>query len=103
MQAVIENNDQHLKIEMKQMQDSYERKLQQAQEKEALSAQELNLQYLVAENKMNSTIASLRTHLTESQDRENIFKVNAKQQSRQDREHRGQHYHLYRLHRLRTQ
>ena len=50
MQAIIENNDRQLKFEMKQMQNSYTKKLQQAQEKEALSAQELNLQYLVAEN-----------------------------------------------------
>ena len=69
MQAVFENNDRQLKFEIKQMQNSYAQKLQQAQDKEALSAQELNLQYLVAENKMNSTIASLRTHLAESQAR----------------------------------
>ena len=70
MQEEFENNDRQMKTEIKQMQNFYTQQLQQAQEKEALSAQELNLQYLVAENNMNSTIASLRTHLTESQARE---------------------------------
>ena len=70
MQAVLENNDRQLKFEIQQMHNSYAQKLQQAQDKEALSAQELNLQYMVAENNMNSTIASLRTHLKESQARE---------------------------------
>ena len=51
MQAVFENNDRQLKFEIKQMQNSYTKKLQQAQDKEALSAQELSLQYMVAVNK----------------------------------------------------
>ena len=70
MQAMFETNDRQLKHEIQQMQNSYAQELQQAQDKEVISAQELNLQYMVAENRMNSTIASLRTHLTESQARE---------------------------------
>merc|ERR1711954_140043 len=70
MQAMYENNDRHLRYEIQQMQNTCDQKLQHAQDKETLAAQEMNLQIQVAESKMNSTIASLRTNLMESQARE---------------------------------
>ena len=70
MQTTFENNDRHIKSEIQLMQNTYAQQLQQAQDREAVSAQEMNLQFLVAENRMDSKIASLRTRLTESQARE---------------------------------
>ena len=66
MQSTLENNDRQMRYEIRQMQNSHEQQLKQAQEKEALTAQELNLQFRVAENIMDSTISSSRVHLEES-------------------------------------
>ena len=52
------------------MQEYYSTQLKQAQCREELSAQELNLQCVTAENNMSATVASLRTRLLESQERE---------------------------------
>ena len=103
MQEVFENNDRQLKSEIKQMQNFYQQQLHQAQQKEELSAQEMNLQYLVAENHMNSTIASLRTHLTESQAKEKYLESES-QAARPERPRPPKlELHLYRLHHHRIQ
>ena len=64
MQAVFENNDRQLKSEIKQMQEYYLTQLRQAQCREELSAQELNLHYVTAENNMSAYKNTLPNLLT---------------------------------------
>ena len=70
MQSRFEDNDRQLKSEIKQMQSSYTLQLRQAKEKETLSAQDLCLKHMMVEKKMNNQIASLRTDLQRSEERE---------------------------------
>ena len=93
MQAQFENNNQRLRAEMTQMQNNHIHQLRQSEENVALSAQEINLRHMVAENKMNNTITSLRAHLQEAKAREKIFKVSARRQHQRETRRRGRNGH----------
>ena len=63
MTSAMEKQDKFMKSEMQSLQENYEKQYQKVQSQQMLSSQELHRQYKIAENSMESEMASLKANL----------------------------------------